>query len=136
MGPRTGCSGPGRVSLEQSRESPPSTCRHTLSHVHLFLVSPKSFSAGLLSIHGSPQCVLTLGIGLTHVQDLALGFVDLNKVHVHSLLKTVQVPLDGIPSLQCVNCATQLSVMCIPALNPSAYITDEDLNTISANTDP
>lgn len=101
----------------------------------VFLVSPKSSSAGLLSIRGSPPCVLTLGIGLTHVQDLALGFVDLHKVHVHTLLKTVQVSLDGIPSLQYVNC-TQLSVICIPALNPPAYITDEDLNTISANTDP
>jgi len=28
------------------------------------------------------------------------------------LLKLVQVPLDGIPSFWCVNCTTQLGVIC------------------------
>jgi len=43
------------------------------------------------------------------MQDLALGVVEPHEV---SLLKLVQVPLDGIPSLRCVNCTTQLGVIC------------------------
>jgi len=60
--------------------------------------TPKSFSSGLLSIH-----LWSRLIAPTHVQDLALGLVNLHEVHMVPPLKPVQVPLDGIPSLQCGN---------------------------------
>jgi len=48
-----------------------------------------------------------LGIALTQVQNLALGFVELHEVCTGPSLKLVKVPLDGIPSHQCVNHTTQ-----------------------------
>jgi len=45
-----------------------------------------------------------LGIALTHVQDFALGLVELNEICMGPPLKPFQVPLDGIPSLQPVDC--------------------------------
>ena len=45
-------------------------------------------------------------------------------------LKLVQVPLDGIPSFCCINCTTQLSVICKlaeGALDPIIYVTDKDI---------
>ncbi|KAK4822266.1 hypothetical protein QYF61_012105 [Mycteria americana] len=62
--------------------------------------TPKSFSAGLLSIPSSPKPVLIPGVALTHVQDLALGLVEPHEVHMGPLLELVQVPLDGILSLR------------------------------------
>ncbi|KAK4832517.1 hypothetical protein QYF61_023582, partial [Mycteria americana] len=59
-----------------------------------------------------PQPVLILGIAWTQVQDLALDLVEPHEVHMGPLLKLVQVPLDGIPSLRCVSCTTQLGVIC------------------------
>jgi len=46
------------------------------------------------------------------------------------LVKTVKVPLDGIPSLQCVNYTTQLGVvgrLAGIALDPTVHITDKDV---------
>ncbi|KAK4810873.1 hypothetical protein QYF61_013281 [Mycteria americana] len=77
-----------------------------------------------------PQSVLILGIALTQVQALALGLVELHEVHMGPLLKPVQVPLDGIPSLQRINCTTQLGViskLAEGALNPTVYVIDEDI---------
>ncbi|KAK4825368.1 hypothetical protein QYF61_027121 [Mycteria americana] len=74
------------------------------------------------------QSVLILGVALTHVQDLALGLVEPHKVHMGPLLQLVQVSLDGISSLRCVNCTTQLGVICKlaeGALNPTVYVIDE-----------
>jgi len=48
----------------------------------------------------------------TQMQDPSLGFVKLHEVHTGPLLKLVQVPLDGILSFWCVNCTTQLGVIC------------------------
>ena len=45
------------------------------------------------------QPVSVLGIVPTHVQDLALGLVELHEVRMGPPLKPVKVPLDGIPSL-------------------------------------
>jgi len=59
-----------------------------------------------------PHPVLILGVALTHVQGLALGLVGPHEVHMHPLLELVQVPLDGILSLRCANCTTQLGVIC------------------------
>ncbi|PKU46696.1 serine-rich hypothetical protein [Limosa lapponica baueri] len=64
------------------------------------------------------------------VQDAALGFVEPHEVHMGPLLKPVQIPLDGIPCLSCVNHATQLGVICKlseSALNPTVRVIDEDI---------
>jgi len=42
---------------------------------------------------------MILRIAPTHVQNLALGLVEHHEVLAGSVLKPVQVPLDGIPSL-------------------------------------
>jgi len=76
------------------------------------------------------QPVLILGIAPTQVQDPALGLVEPHEVYLSPLLKPVQVPLDGIPSLQHINCATQLGVihkLVEGALNPAVNIIDEDM---------
>jgi len=52
--------------------------------------------------------VFVLGIALTHVQDIALGLAEL-KIRMGPPLKPVQVPLDSIPSLQCVDCPTRFA---------------------------
>ncbi|KAK4806259.1 LOW QUALITY PROTEIN: hypothetical protein QYF61_013403 [Mycteria americana] len=78
--------------------------------------------------HIIPQPVLELRIAPT--QDLALGLVELHEVHTGPLLQLVQVPLDDIPSFWCVNCTTQLGVICKlaeGALNPTVYVVDEDI---------
>jgi len=46
------------------------------------------------------------------MQDLALSLVESHEVHAGPVLQLVQVPLDGIPSLWCVNCTTLLGVIC------------------------
>ncbi|NXH55711.1 TNPO1 protein, partial [Rhabdornis inornatus] len=70
--------------------------------------SPK-IRAALNAFSGQP--VLVFGIASTQVQDLALGLVELHEVHTDPPLKPVQVPLDAIPSLQCVDRTTQLGVV-------------------------
>ncbi|PKU44988.1 hypothetical protein llap_4717 [Limosa lapponica baueri] len=59
----------------------------------------------------SAQPVFVLGIDPSHVQDLALGLAELHEVRTGPPLKPVQVPLDGIPSLQRVVHTTQLGVI-------------------------
>ncbi|KAK4816777.1 hypothetical protein QYF61_022889 [Mycteria americana] len=59
-----------------------------------------------------PQPLLILGVAPTQVQDPALGLVEPHEVHIGPLLELVQVPLDSILSLRCVNCTTQLGVIC------------------------
>jgi len=64
------------------------------------------------------------------MQDPALGLVEPYNVHMGPLLELVQVPLDGILSLRCVNCTTQLGVTCKlaeGAFNPTVYVTDKDI---------
>ncbi|KAK4831314.1 hypothetical protein QYF61_016803, partial [Mycteria americana] len=76
-----------------------------------------------VSAHCQP--VFVLGIALTHVQDLALGLVELPEVCMGPPLKPVKVPLDGIPSLQRVDRTTQLGVigkLAEGALNPTIHI--------------
>jgi len=50
-----------------------------------------------------PQPLVILRVALTQVQDLALGLVEPQEVHMGPLLKLVQVPVDGILSVRCVN---------------------------------
>ncbi|KAK4823539.1 hypothetical protein QYF61_003171 [Mycteria americana] len=77
-----------------------------------------------------PHPVLIPAVAPTQVQDPAPGFVETHEVHMGPLLKLVQVPLDGIPSLRHVNCTTRLGVVCKlaeGALDPTVYVTDEDI---------
>ena len=70
------------------------------------------------------------GITLTQVQQLALGLVEPHSVHIGSLFKTVQVPLDGIPSFFLINCTTQFGVIFRldkSAPNPTVYVFDKDI---------
>ena len=74
--------------------------------------------------------VLVVGIALSQVQDLAFGFVELQGVHLGSLLKPVQLPLCGIPSLWYVDCTSQLGViskLAEGALDSTVSATDEDI---------
>ncbi|KAF4794471.1 hypothetical protein TURU_101855 [Turdus rufiventris] len=86
--------------------------------------------SGLRSIHSPPSLYLWLGIALTQVQDLALGLVELHEVHTGPPLKPVQVPLNAIPSLLCVNRATQLGVigeLAEDTLGPTVHVTNKDV---------
>jgi len=77
-----------------------------------------------------------LEIASTHLQDLTLGLVKPHEVHMDPLPQIVQVPLDGIPSLRCVNCTTQFGVICKlagGALDP-VYIIDINTSYYSAIT--
>jgi len=51
--------------------------------------------------------MFVLWIALSHVQDLAFGFVELRDVYLGTPLKPA---LDGIPSLQYFNCTTILTL--------------------------
>ncbi|KAK4827794.1 hypothetical protein QYF61_021747 [Mycteria americana] len=78
----------------------------------------------------STQAVFVFGIAPTHVQDLALGLVELHEACTGPSLKPVKVPLDGIPSLQSIDCTTQLGVvskLAEGALNPTVHVTDKDV---------
>ena len=104
-----------------------------------------------LSIHQYPQVLLRAAFNLfiphsllimwtapTEVWELVLGLAKLCEVHVGPPLKPVQVPLDGIPFLQCVHCTTQLGVVCKPAegaLDPSMSLI-KILNSTRPNMGP
>ncbi|KAK4818782.1 hypothetical protein QYF61_019128, partial [Mycteria americana] len=78
----------------------------------------------------STQPVFVLWIVPTHAQDLALGLAELHEVRTGPPLKPVNVPLDGIPSLQRVDHTTQLGVigkLAEGALNPTVHVTDKDV---------
>ncbi|PKU37611.1 rna-directed dna polymerase from mobile element jockey-like [Limosa lapponica baueri] len=64
------------------------------------------------------------------VQDPALGLVELHEFRTGSPLKPFKVPLDGTPSLQRVDCSTQLGVvgkLAEVALNPNSHVTNKDV---------
>jgi len=71
------------------------------------------------------QSALLSGIALSQVQHLAFGLVEPHQVLVGPLLQPVLVPLDGFPSLQCIDCNTQIGVICKlaeGALNSIVYV--------------
>lgn len=108
-------------------------CQVTLSH------QSTSPSPSLQGCSQSIQPSFLPEIAPTQVKDLALGLVELHEVFLVPLLRPVQVPLDGIPSLRCVDHTTQLDVIVSPsgsALDPTAHITDKMLNSASPNPDP
>jgi len=76
------------------------------------------------------QPVFVLVIAPTQVQDLAFGLAELHEVLTSLPLKPVQVPLDGIPSLQHFDPITQLGVagkLAEGALNPTVHVTEKDV---------
>ncbi|PKU40070.1 hypothetical protein llap_9625 [Limosa lapponica baueri] len=75
------------------------------------------------------QPVLIPGIDLTHVQDLAVGLVELHKVHTGPPHKPVKVSLDGTPSLQRVHHTTELDVgnFLEGSFNPPVRVTNKDV---------
>jgi len=87
----------------------------------------KSFSSGLLSVHSLPSLYLCLGLPQPICRTLHLA---LFSFMMFPLLQPVKVPLDGIPSLQCVNCTTQLggiSKLAEGAPNPTIRVADKDV---------
>jgi len=73
------------------------------------------------------------------MQDLALGLVEPHEVHMVPLLKLVQVPLDGILFLGCVNHSTHLCVvgkLAEGALNLSMSLMNILNKNAGPNTDP
>lgn len=73
--------------------------------------------------------VFVLEIASIQVQHLVLVLLELHEFLTDPPLKSVQVPLDGIISLQCVDCTTQLGVFskfdeCV--LDPTGDIADKD----------
>ena len=67
---------------------------------------------------------------MIQMQDLALVFVEPHDVFLGPLLEPVQVSLNGIPSLWCVDCTTQLGViskLAESALDATVNVTDEDI---------
>ncbi|PKU35584.1 nipped-bhypothetical protein [Limosa lapponica baueri] len=106
-------------------------CKWTLpAHVQLFIHQyPEVLLIRAALNPFIPQPVLILGIAPTQAQDPILGLVEPHEVHMAPLLKLVQVPLDGIPSLRHVNHTTQLGVnhkLAEGALDPIGWIIGED----------
>ncbi|GAB0176555.1 hypothetical protein GRJ2_000120700 [Grus japonensis] len=87
----------------------------------------------------STQPVVVLGITPTHVQDLALGLVELHVLCIGLCLKPVKVPLDGILSLQHVDCTTQLGVvskLAEGALDPTVHVANKDVKQCRSQYQP
>ncbi|PKU44834.1 werner syndrome atp-dependent helicase isoform x4 [Limosa lapponica baueri] len=89
--------------------------------------TPKSFSSGLLSIHSLPKenC---LGLPSPICRTLHLALLNFMRFALAHM--PVQVPLDGIPSLQHVDCATQLGVdvkLAEDALYLTVHAIDKDV---------
>ncbi|PKU40136.1 hypothetical protein llap_9559 [Limosa lapponica baueri] len=107
-------------------------CKHTVSaHVQLFI---HQYSQVLLIMAALspliPQPVLIPEVTPTHMQQLALDLVEPHEINMSPLYEFFQVPLDGIPSLQCVNCIAQLGVvykLAESAIDPTDYDIDEDI---------
>ncbi|KAJ7413989.1 hypothetical protein WISP_87148 [Willisornis vidua] len=88
-------------------------CKHTLlSHVQVFIC--QNLQVLLLSAALNPFSALTIfirGITQTQVQYLALKLTESHEGLLDTLLKLVQVPLGGIPSLSHVSRTTQFGVI-------------------------
>ncbi|KAK4820014.1 hypothetical protein QYF61_017393 [Mycteria americana] len=107
-------------------------CEHTLlAHVQFFVHQyPQVLFHRAALDHIMPQPVLKPRIAPTQVSDPALGLVEPHEVHTSPLLQLVQVPQDDILSFWCVNCTTQLGVICRiaeGALDLTVSITDENI---------
>jgi len=105
------------------------------AHCHIMLSFTSTSKSQVLLLGAalnpfSAQAVFVLGVALAQVQDLALGLVELLEVCMGPLLKSVKIPLDGISSLQCVSCTTQLGVigrLAEGALNLPVQVANKDV---------
>ncbi|KAK4808881.1 hypothetical protein QYF61_007996 [Mycteria americana] len=116
-------------------------CKHTLpGHVELLINQHPQILLRRAALNTfSAQPVFVLGIAPTQVQNFALGLVELHEVRTGPPLKPVQVPLDGIPSLQRVDCTTQLGVvgkLAEGALNPTVHVTAKDVKQCQSQHQP
>ena len=103
-------------------------CKHTLLG-HVEHDTPKYCSSGLLSIHSPPSLYLCLGLPQPICRTLHLALLRF-EVLTGPPLKSVQVHLDGIPSLQHVKYTTQLGVVSkLPesALDSTAHVANKDV---------
>ncbi|KAF4792235.1 hypothetical protein TURU_123228 [Turdus rufiventris] len=83
-----------------------------------------------LSEHNPSASYYNVDVLKYQVKDLALPLVELHKIDTDPDLSPVKVPLNGVPSFQHVNHATQLSVigkLAEGALNPTVHVTDTDV---------
>ena len=91
--------------------------------------TPKSFSAGLLSRSSSPGLHTYLGLPQPKCRTLHFALFNLiSFTRAHLLNLSRSFPLDGIPSIFCVNCTTQIGVnsrLAEGALNPIISVTDK-----------
>jgi len=115
-------------------------CERTLSaQVRLFFYqSPRALLGQAALNHSITQPVLLLGVALTQVQDLVLGLVELHKVHMGPLLKSLKNPQmasllskSNVP-LHLVSPANLLMAHLIPLSMSMMKI----LNSIRPSTDP
>ena len=87
----------------------------------------------------SAQSVSVLVTSLTQVQYLALGLAELHGIGMGPHLQPVQAPVDSTPSLQWVNCTTQLGVICklwnLHSI-PLFVLPSKMLNSTNPNIDP
>ena len=91
---------------------------------------PKLSSLGLLSIHSPPSLHLCLGLPWPMGRTLTLALLNFMRYARGPPLSPVQVPRDGIPSLQHVNHTTQLGVignLAEGALSPTVHAVDKDV---------
>ncbi|PKU41812.1 hypothetical protein llap_7885 [Limosa lapponica baueri] len=107
-------------------------CKHALpGHVELLInQDPQVLLLRAALQPFSTQPVFVPGITMSQVQDLALGLIELHEVDMDPPLKPVQVSLDGIPSLQRVDCTTQLGVvskLAEGALYPTVRVSNKDV---------
>ncbi|KAK4826957.1 hypothetical protein QYF61_012806 [Mycteria americana] len=107
-------------------------CKRTLpAHVQLFVHQyPQVLFRRAALNPFITQPVLKPKIAPTQVQDPALGLVEPHEAHTGPLLQLVQVPLDDNASSWCVNCTTQLGVICKlaeGALNLAVNVIDENI---------
>ena len=90
---------------------------------------PQVFFVGAVLYPLISQLVLMVRVAMTQVQGIALVFVEPHEVLLGPLLKHVQVSLNDIPTLRCVNHTTQLGVICKyaeGALNLTVDVIDEE----------
>lgn len=70
---------------------------------------------------------MVLGIASAQMHGLSLGLVEPHEVRTDPPLTPAQVPLDYIPSLQCVHCTTLLGVIGKLAEGALVLVTDKDV---------
>lgn len=85
---------------------------------------PESFLTSWFAAGQPLACTATLGCS-SPVPDL-----ELHEVLVSPFLQPVQAPLGGFPFLQCIDCTTQLGVVC-KVTKGALDATDEDVGYLS-----